>query len=124
MPKPKVFITRPLPDAGPKALKAAGYDVDIYEKDEVIPRKELLKRVKNCDALLSLLTDKIDDEVLAAAGPRLRIVANYAVGFDNIDLAAAKNRHIPVTNTLAPDVSESVAEHAFALMIALAHRIV
>jgi len=119
-----IFITRQIPDAGPKALKAKGYTVNIYEKDDVIARKELLKRVKGCDALLSLLTDKIDEEVLKAAGPQLKIIANYAVGFDNIDLAAAKKYKIPVTNTPAPEVSETVAEHTFALMIALAHRLV
>ncbi len=124
MPKPRVFVTRALPDSGPKALKAAGYQVDIYEHDDVISRKELLKRVKGCDALLSLLTDTIDDEVLAAAGPPLKVIANYAVGFDNIDLAAAKKRGIPVTNTPAPEVSETVAEHAFTLMLGLAHRVV
>ena len=66
----------------------------------MIPRKELLKKVKGVDALLSLLTDKIDEEVFAAAGPSLKIVANYAVGFDNIDLAAANKRGIVITNTL------------------------
>lgn len=120
---PKVFITRQIPDAGIKALKAAGYTVDIYAEDKIIPRKELLKRVKGCDALLSLLTDKIDAEVLDAAGPQLKVIANYAVGFDNIDLAAAKARKISVTNTPAPEVSVTVAEHTFALIMALAHRI-
>ncbi|MDP3793797.1 MAG: D-glycerate dehydrogenase [Candidatus Uhrbacteria bacterium] len=120
----KIFITRHIPDAGPKALKTKGYAVDIYKKDDVIVRKELLKRVKGCDALLSLLTDKIDEEVLKAAGPKLKIIANYAVGFDNVDLAAAKKYGVIVTNTPAPEVSETVAEHAMALLFALAHRIV
>jgi glyoxylate reductase len=83
-----------------------------------------LKRVKGVDALLSLLNDKIDEEVFAAAGKNLKIVANYAVGFDNVDLKAAASHHIPITNTPAPEVSETVAEHTFALMLALAHRIV
>ena len=122
--KPNVFITRPIADAGPKALKAAGYEVEMYEKDQVIPYKELLARSKGRDAVLSLLTDKIDEGFFKAAGTQLRIVANYAVGFDNIDLAAAKKRGIPVTNTPADEVNEAVAEHAFALMISLAHRIV
>ncbi|PIP60178.1 D-glycerate dehydrogenase [Candidatus Uhrbacteria bacterium CG22_combo_CG10-13_8_21_14_all_47_17] len=124
MAKPKVFITRLIPDEGIKALKKKGYLVDVYEKDRVIPRQELLKRVQGVDAILSLLTDKIDGAVLDAAGKQLQIVANYAVGFDNIDLPAAKSRHIPVTNTPAPEVSEAVAEHVFALMLGLAHRIV
>jgi glyoxylate reductase len=120
----KVLITRPIPDEGILLLRKAGHTLDLYKKDEVMPRKELLKRVKGVDALLSLLNDKIDDEVFEAAGPNLKIVANYAVGFDNIDLVAAKKRNIAVTNTPAQEVSETVAEHTFALMMALAHRIV
>ncbi|HVM90593.1 MAG TPA: D-glycerate dehydrogenase [Verrucomicrobiae bacterium] len=119
-----ILVTRPIPNEGIDLLKKQGYAVDVYEKDEVMPRKELLKRVKGVDALLSLLNDKIDEDVFAAAGPQLKIVANYAVGFDNIDLKAAANHGIPVTNAPADEVSEAVAEHAFALMLALAHRIV
>lgn len=121
---PRIFITRQIPSSGINALKAAGYKIDIYKEDKIIPRKELLKRVKGCDALLSLLTDQIDAEVLDAAGPQLKVIANYAVGFDNIDLAAVKARRIPATNTPAPEVSETVAEHAVAMIFALAHRIV
>lgn len=121
---PSILITRPLPDAGLLALKAKKYNIDLYDQDQVMPRKELLKRAKGKDAVLSLLTDKIDEEFFAAAGPQLKIVANYAVGFDNVDLAAAKKRGIPVTNTPAPEVSETVAEHTFALLMALAHRVV
>ncbi len=124
MPKPRVFVTRLIPDAGLKALKTAGYTLDIYQEDKIIPRKELLKRVAGCDALLCLLTDTIDKALLKAAGPNLKIIANYAVGFNNIDLAAAKAAKIPVTNTPAPEVSETVAEHTIALLFALAHRIV
>lgn len=120
----RIFVTRPIPDAGIKLLKAKKYKLDVFEKDEQISRGELLKRVKGCDGLLSLLTDKIDAEVMDAAGPKLKIIANYAVGFDNIDLVAAKERKIVVTNTPAPEVSETVAEHAIALIFALAHRIV
>ncbi len=119
----KVFVTRQIPDAGILALKKAGHTLTVYKGDGAIPRKELLAGVKGADALLSLLTDKIDGEVMDAAGKKLKVIANYAVGFDNIDLPAAKKRKIPVTNTPAPEVSETVAEHAFALMIALAHRI-
>ena len=91
--------------------------------DGVLPREQLLQKVKGADAILSLLTDKIDGEVMDAAGPQLKIVANYAVGYDNIDVAAAKQRNIIMTNT--PDVlTESVAEHAIALMFAICRRIV
>lgn len=123
MPK-KIFVTRVIPDEGIKALKKKGYSVSIYKKDQAIPKKELLRRVKGIDALLCLLTDTIDEDVFRAAGPQLKIVANYAVGFDNVDLAAAKKHGVPVTNTPAPEVAEAVAEHAFALMLGLAHRLV
>lgn len=121
--KPFIYVTRKFADSGIKALKAKGYRVEVYPEDKVIPRKELLKNVKGTTAILSLLTDKIDDEVFAAAGKDLKIVANYAVGFDNVDLAAAKKRGIVVTNTPHDKVNEAVAEHTFALMMALARRI-
>lgn len=124
MAKPSVFVTRLIPDQGLNALKEAGYTVRVYKEDQIIPRAELLRGVQGCDALLSLLTDKIDEEVMQAAGPQLKIIANYAVGFDNIDLKAARKRAIPVTNTPAPEVSETVAEHTFALLMGLAHRLV
>lgn len=121
---PVVFITRRIPDEGIHLLEEQGYTVKIYAKDQAITRAELLKQVKGVDALLPLLTDKIDEEVMMAAGPSLKIIANYAVGFDNIDLEAAKKYNLPVTNAPAPEVSESVAEHTLTLMLALAHRIV
>lgn len=119
----KIFVTRQIPDEGIKMLKQKGYKLTIYNKDRAIPRQNLLKSVKGADALLSLLTDKIDMEVMEAAGKNLKIIANYAVGFDNIDLKAAATRKILVTNASTPEVSETVAEHAFALLIALAHRL-
>lgn len=120
----RIFVTRQIPDAGLTLLrKKRGLVVDVYPGDGAIPRKELLKRVKNADILLSLLTDHIDAEVMDAA-PHLQMIANYAVGFDNIDLVAAAKRDITVTNTPAPEVSETVAEHAIALIFGLAHRIV
>ena len=120
-----VFVTRQLPDAGLKLLRAQkNIRLNIYEKDKPIPRRELLKRVKGQDIILSILTEKMDEEVFAAAGLQLKMIANYAVGFDNIDLKAAAARSIVVTNTPHPNVSESVAEHAIALIFALAHRLV
>ena len=118
----KVFITRRIPEAGPELLMQAGHDVSIAPQDGAISRDALVSGVRGVDGLLSLLTDKIDGEVMDAAGKQLKIIANYAVGFDNIDLQAAKSRGIAVTNT--PDVlTETVAEHTFALLLALAHRI-
>lgn len=120
----KIFITRPIPDQGIKMLREKKYAVTIYPKDAIIPRAALLKGVRGMDAILPILTDKIDAEVLDAAGPQLKIIANYAVGFDNIDLAAAKKRKIMITNAPGPEIVQSVAEHTFALILALAHRIV
>lgn len=120
---PFIYVTRRFADSGIKTLNAKGYRVEVYPEDKVIPRNELLKNVKGATAILSLLTDKIDDEVFAAAGKNLKIVANYAVGFDNVDLVAAKKRGIIVTNTPHDKVNEAVAEYTFALMMALARRI-
>ena len=120
----KIFVTREIPDAGIKMLKEKGYEVEVSSKDGVLTKEELISAVKgkNYDAVLCLLTDKIDDGIFEAAGPQCKIFANYAVGFDNIDLAAAKKRGIMITNT--PGVlTETVAEHTFALMLAVAHRI-
>lgn len=99
-------------------------DLDVYAVDQIIPRDELLKRVADANILVSILTDKIDAAVFDAAGPQLKMVANYAVGFDNIDVLEAKKRGIIVTNAPTPEINESVAEHAIALIFALAHRVV
>ncbi len=121
----KIFVTRKIPGSGLSMLKKRkSLKIDIYEHDKKIPRRELLKRVKGVDIILSLLTEKIDAQVMDAAGDQLKMVANYAVGFNNIDIEAAKERGIRVANTPSPVVSESVAEHAIALMFALAHRVV
>lgn len=119
----RIFVTRAFPGPGIASLKDHGFEVDLFNRDEIIPRKELLQRVKGVDALLSLLTDKIDAEVMDAAGPSLKIIANYAVGFDNIDLEAAKKRRIVVTNTPVPEMSESVAEFTIALLFGVARRL-
>ena len=113
-----------IPEEGIEKLKEAGYNVSVSEKDGVLTAQELKAALRGngYDAVLCLLTDKITDEIFEAAGPQCKIFANYAVGFDNIDLIAAKKRGVIVTNT--PEVlSETVAEHTFALMLALAHRI-
>ncbi len=104
--------------------KHKNYEVKVSPHDRVLKRKELIKGVKGCDALLCLLTDKIDSEIMDAAGPQLKIIANYAVGFDNIKMADAKKRNIVVTNTPSDKVSVAVAEHTFAMIMALAKRLV
>jgi len=106
------------------ALKKAKFTVKTAKKAEGMTRAEVLKHIRGADAVISLLTDKVDGAFFDAAGKQLKINANYAVGFDNVDLDAAKKRNIIVTNTPCDEVNESVAEHAFALMIGLAHKIV
>lgn len=123
--KPRIFVTRPIPDAGLKLLrKDKRVSVDMYEVDQIIPRKELLKRAKGATVILSILTDKMDAQLFDAAGPSLKMIANYAVGFDNIDLKEAAKRGIVVTNTPGTEIAETVAEHTIAMIFALAHRLV
>ncbi|MBA2254663.1 MAG: D-glycerate dehydrogenase [Chloroflexi bacterium] len=118
---PRVFIARRIPDEGLRLL-LDGTDADLWEDELPPPRDELLRRVAGVEGLLSLLTDRVDDELLDAAGPQLKVVSNYAVGFDNVDVPACTRRDIPVGNT--PDVlTETTADLAFALLMAAARRI-
>lgn len=118
----KVFVTRQIPEVGIKLLKDKGYEVEVRGEDSAITREELVEKIKDIDALLCLLTDKIDKDVLASAGPNLKIIANYAVGYDNLDIPSIKEKGIIPTNT--PGVlTETVAEFAFAMMLSIAHRI-
>lgn len=120
-----IFITRKIPNLGLEILKKSGKaNISLYDQNHIIPRDALLQGVKGAEIIISILTDKIDAEVMDAAGPQLHLIANYAVGFDNIDLEAARKRNITVCNSPTPEISESVAEHAIALIFALAHRIV
>jgi len=121
MSKPKVFVTRAIPEKGLELIKDF-CDVDLWQ-DELPPgRAELLRQVRGVDGLLSLLTDKIDSEVMDEAGAQLLVISNLAVGFDNIDIQSATARKIPVGNT--PDVlTDATADFAFALMMAVARRI-
>ncbi len=97
-------------------------ELSVWEEDRVIPKEVLLERVKGVDGILSLLTDKMDAAVMDAAGPQLKVVSNYAVGIDNIDVKAATERKIYVANT--PGVlTEAVAELAFTLLMSAARRI-
>ena len=117
----KILITHAIPDRGINLLKEKGYDVVV---GNVFNKQELVTKLRQgpYDAVLCDLNDKIDGEILDAAGPQCKIFANYAVGYDNIDLAAAKERGIIITNT--PGVlTDTVAEYTFALILAIAHRI-
>lgn len=120
----KIFVTRRIPERGIEKLKNAGHKVEVNPDDKVLSKDELVACLKkgSYDAVLCLLTDKIDADVFAAAGKQCKIFANYAVGFDNIDLEAAKSAGMMVSNT--PGVlTDTVAEHTFALMLAIAHRV-
>jgi len=120
----KIFVTRRIPEAGIAMLKEKGYEVVVSEKSGVLTKEELKSALsaKPYDAVLCLLTDTIDAEVFAAA-PKARVFANYAVGYNNIDLGAAKERNMIITNT--PGVlTETVAEYTLAMIMALTKRIV
>ena len=116
-----VYVTRLIPQAGIEILKASGAEVEVNSHDRPLTRKELLAAVRGRDGILCLLHDKIDKEVFDAAGPA-RGFANYAVGYNNIDVAEATRRKIAITNT--PGVlTEATADLAFALLLATARRI-
>lgn len=118
----KVFVTRKILEEGLNMLREK-FEVEVSDYDGVIPRKMLLEKVRGVDAILSLLTDTIDGEVIDAAGSNLKVIANYAVGYNNIDVEEATKRGIMVTNT--PGVlTETTADLAWALMMAVARRIV
>lgn len=123
----RVFVTRKIPfweEVG-KPLTEAGHEVVVYEHNKAITRGELAEKLKEgYDALLCLLTEKIDAELLTSdVSGRLKVIANYAVGFDNIDVPACQAKNILVTHTPSDAVNESVAEFAIVLMLALLRRV-
>jgi len=119
--QPKVFVARRIPDDGLRIVTGET-DATVRPDELPPPRDELLRSVAGCDGVLTLLTDRVDDEFLDAAGPQLKVVSNYAVGFDNVDVPACTARGIPVGNT--PGVlTETTADLAFALMMAAARRL-
>jgi lactate dehydrogenase-like 2-hydroxyacid dehydrogenase len=119
--RPRVFVSRVIPEEGLAPIRAA-CDARVWEDDLPPPRATLLDAVRGCEGILTLLTDRVDDELLDAAGPGLKVVSNYAVGFDNIDVAAVTRRRIPAGNT--PGVlTETTADLAFALLMAAARRL-
>ena len=119
--KPKVFVSREIPKPGLDLLRKKCM-VTVSSKPRVLTKNELISGIKGKDALLCLLTDKIDQSVMKAE-KNLKVIANYAVGFDNVDVASATKMKIPVTNT--PGVlTDSVADHTCALIMSVARRIV
>jgi len=119
-----IFVTRKLPGNPLDALKDPKFEVSVSEFDRVLTQGELVQKVKGVDTLLTLLTDRVDGDLMDAAGPQLKLISNYAVGFDNVDVNAATDRGIVVTNTPCDEVNEAVAEHTWALILSIARRIV
>ncbi len=122
MSRPRVYITRRLPDAAMQII-AAACDYALWDHEApAVPREVLLREVATVDGLLTMLSDRVDQALLDAA-PRCRVVANMAVGYDNVDLAALNARRVLLTNT--PDVlTDTTADLAFALLLAAGRRIV
>ncbi|MBI4279786.1 MAG: D-glycerate dehydrogenase, partial [Armatimonadetes bacterium] len=121
MAKPRVYVTRIIPEQGLKIVREH-CDMRIWEGDMPPPREIILKEITGCDGILSMLTDRMDGPVMDVA-PRLRVISNCAVGYDNIDVPAATARKIVVGHT--PGVlTETVADFAFALLLAAARRVV
>lgn len=120
----KIFVSRKIPGEVLNKLFDSGNEVVVSEFDRPLTSEEFLERAKGSDAVLSLLSDHINGEVIDAIGPQLKIVSNYAVGFDNIKVPELTEKGVVVTNTPSDEVNESVAEHAWALMLALARRVV
>jgi glyoxylate reductase len=119
--RPRVFVSRLIPDEGIRPITDAT-DARIWEDELPPPRAALLEAVAGCDGVVTLLTDRVDDEFLDAAGPQLKVVSNYAVGFDNVDVPACTARGVAVGNT--PGVlTETTADLAFALLMAAARRV-
>ncbi len=115
----KVFVTRPIPEPGLKLLEQY-FDLKVRQEDSPISPEELKEEIKDCSGILTILSDKIDGSILDLA-PNLKIVSNFAVGYDNIKVPDATERGIKVGNT--PDVlTQSTAEHALALTMSLAKR--
>ncbi|KYH40243.1 MAG: glyoxylate reductase [Candidatus Bathyarchaeota archaeon B26-2] len=117
----RVFVTRMLPEEALNLLKSK-FEVEVWPEETPPPKSILIEKAKEVDGLCCLLTDKIDEEVIEAAGEKLKVISQVAVGYDNIDVEAATRRGIYVTNT--PGVlTDTTADFAFALLMATARRI-
>lgn len=118
----KVFVTRRVPGEGVEMLKSAGCVVTQWDSDSLIPRDELVRGVRGCDALFCLLTDRIDKHVLDAAGPQMRVIGTMSVGYEHLDLHECRARNIVVGYT--PDVlTDATAELTVALLLATSRRL-
>ncbi|MCA8911523.1 MAG: D-glycerate dehydrogenase [Planctomycetes bacterium] len=122
---PFIYITRAVPDAATNLLAGALPDarIEVNPEDRNLNREELIQAAAGCDALICTLADPVDASFIEDLGPRLKVIATYAVGYNNIDLEAARNRNIPVCNT--PDVlTDATAEIAVGLILACARRFI
>jgi glyoxylate reductase len=120
--RPRIFVTRILPEKGLEMVRQEG-DIEVWQDPLPPPYETLVKKVKGIDALLCLLTDKIDANLMDAIGPQAKVISQMAVGFDNIDIAAATARGIPIGNT--PGVlTDTTADFAWTLLMSAARRVV
>ncbi|XP_065131070.2 glyoxylate reductase/hydroxypyruvate reductase [Paramisgurnus dabryanus] len=121
---PRVYVTRQIPPDGLDILRKSGQvQFEMWDSDDPVPRKELLKKVKGCDGILCVLTEKIDAELLDAAGPNLKVLSTMSVGFDHLSLGELKKRQIRVGYT--PDVlTDAVAELTVALLLTTSRRLI
>ena len=120
--KPRVLVTRLIPEVGLRRV-VQECQAEVWEEPLPPPRDVLLEKVAGCDGILSLLTERIDADLMDAAGPQLKVISNFAVGFNNVDVAEATRRGIRVGNT--PGVlTEATADMAFALLMSASRRIV
>ena len=120
--KPRVFVTRQIPEAGLNMIREY-YEVDVWPEYTAPPYEVLLEEAKRSDALVTLLTDRVDCRLIEESQPRLRIIAQYAVGYDNIDVDCATRHGVYVTNT--PGVlTDAVADFTWGLILAVTRRIV
>ena len=118
----RIVVTGKIPSAGLQVLRKAGLDPQAWSQDTAMSRQELLQQVKGAEILVTLLTEKVDSELLDAAGLQLKAVCNVAVGYNNIDVAACKARGVTVTNT--PGVlTDATADIALALILMVTRRL-
>ncbi|HWU23320.1 MAG TPA: D-glycerate dehydrogenase [Nocardioides sp.] len=120
--RPRVHVTFPPPGRVPDEIRALPWHATLAERPDT-PREQVLRDIAGCDAVIARLTDRVDAELLDAAGPQLKVVANFAVGFDNVDLEAARARGVRITNTPGT-LDGATADLTMALVLATARRVV
>jgi glyoxylate reductase len=119
----RILITRRVPPPASERLQQAGHVVDLINQDDPPSRYELISRVHGAAAIVAMLSERIDAALLDAAGPQLKVIANFAVGYDNIDVAACRQRGVRATNT--PGVlTDATADTAWALILSAARRVI